>query len=100
MALNPPPQIKGISQADLANWRHHPVSKVLLQYLQDYHLMLSREAWAHLRKADKLDIEYLAKLTGRADAALEFSELPFEALQSFYTTEISEEENGTEAVSY
>lgn len=100
MASNPPPQIKGITEADLQSWRHHPVSKVILQYLLDYQAGLRDQAWAYLlgNRVGPIDVEQLSELKGRASAALELAELPFETIQSFYTTEILEEENGTETV--
>ena len=102
MASNPPPQIKGLSQAELARWRHHPVSVVLLNYLRDYHLALRDQAWAYLlgNRVGQIDVEQLSELKGRASAALEFAEIDFETIEAFYTTEILEEEptNGNQAI--
>lgn len=86
---SPPPSIKGVVEADYQGWRHHPVSKVVLQYLKDYHLAMKEEAWHYLlgARSGKLDPEHLGEISGRAKAAWELADLPFEALVAFYQKE-------------
>ena len=96
MAANQEPQVKGITRADYQQWRHHPTSKVVLQFLQDFHRILQREAWAVLETDPRLplNVELLREMSGRAKAIEEVYNLPFESIVSFYS---NEEENGTQA---
>ncbi len=81
-----PLAVKGIAEADYQGWKHHPVSKVLLQYLRDYHLALKEEAWQCLLRGPA-PAGYLEEISGRARAVAELYELPFEAIVAFYQEE-------------
>ena len=77
-------ELKGITRDDYQNWRHHPVTKVLHQFLKDHHVALKVRAWDLVLGDPKAD---LGELVGRAKALLEIVDLPFESMFSFYQQE-------------
>jgi len=89
-------QVRGITEADLQKWRHHPVTQVLLQYLQDYQVALREAALGYLLASNRdgpFNTEYTGEIAGRIKAIDEVSNLPFSAIQQFYQ---KEEDNARE----
>lgn len=75
-----------IGEQDFHLWRHHPVSKVVLQYLADYREVLRREAmdrWESgaLRLVDEQEMR------GRVLAVTDMIDLAHESIRSFYEGE-------------
>lgn len=86
--------LDGLTDSDFNVWKHHPVSKIYLQYLGDYRAMLLRDLLARWEAgAITLDIE--KEIRGRAMTLAELGELQFASIQKFYQTD--EEENAAEA---
>jgi hypothetical protein len=82
----------GISEGDFQVWKHHPVSKLYLQYLADYRTMLLRDLLARW-EAGALTLETEKEIRGRTITLAELVELKFASIETFYQT--SEEENET-----
>lgn len=80
-----------IAEADYKLWRHHPVTKVWLQYIVDYSGVLEREAIARW-KSGVLKLTEEQEMRGRVMACLEMADLSFESIRSFYDGEKSENE--------
>jgi hypothetical protein len=82
-----------LTSEDYALWRHHPVTKVFLKYVEDFSVALEREAvdrW--ISGALKLIDEQ--EMRGRIMTLREISELPLSAIREFYKEE-DETENAT-----
>ncbi len=75
-----------IAESDYQEWKHHPVSKVVLKYLADYRAMLLKEHLAEW-EAGKLDEVRDLEMRGRVLTLAELAELPFSAIANFYVTE-------------
>jgi hypothetical protein len=82
--------IEGITEADFQVWKHHPVSKVYLQYLADYRSMLLRELLERW-EAGALTLETEKEIRGRTLTLADLVELRFASIQKFY-----EEDNAAE----
>ena len=95
MAAKERNHLSGVTEADYLTWKHHPVTKLLHQFLRDYQRVLQREGWASLHSG-KVDQELLLELVGRSKAVLEIETLPFGAIETFYSR--SEEEDGSEVI--
>jgi hypothetical protein len=82
----PEPDIKGVTRHDYNNWKHHPVTKVFREFLQDYRgAMKARmiEQWeaGALKLSDELEAR------GRALAIREIIDLEFEHIATMYGLE-------------
>lgn len=86
-----PQQLKGLKEPDFQEWRHHPVTKVFLQYLADYRQTLRN---VHLAEweAGKDDRTRELEMRGRIGTLGELTELSFTDIATFY----SEQEDGSE----
>ena len=85
--------MNGITDADFNVWKHHPVSKVYLKYLEDYASLLGREfldRWI----AGAITADSEKELRGRILTLADLVELKFESIEKFYQK--PEEENATE----
>lgn len=85
--------LDGLTDADFNVWKHHPVSKVYLKYLDDYRTMLLRdvlERW----EAGSLTLDTEKEIRGRTVTLAELVELQFASIQTFYQK--NEEENAAE----
>lgn len=78
-----PPVVKGIAEADYQRWRHHPVSKVMLQYFEDYAAALQSDVLMRWKSGNKLIADEQQAL-GRVLTLQEIVELPFSAVVAFY----------------
>lgn len=90
--------LRDLNEGDFAQWKHHPVTKVLHQYLRDYHDAVKRAGWDYVtisRTANTppMSVEYLSEAAGRAKVALEIADLDYNIIVAFYQPE---EENGTQ----
>ena len=75
--------LRDLRAADLAAWRHHPVSRLVLRFLEDYRDHLLREAigaWF----AGNLTAMQEAEGRGRALMTDELVALSFADIQKFY----------------
>lgn len=75
----------GITKSDYQEWKHHPVSKVVLQYLADYRAMLLKEHLAEW-EAGKLDEVRDLEMRGRVMTLAELADLDFSSIEHFYVT--------------
>jgi uncharacterized phage-associated protein len=76
----------GIREPDFQAWRHHPVSKLLFRYLNDFRDVAIQ---AHLEKwengTDDAATENMRR--GFVNALREIAELQFGAVEAFYQRE-------------
>lgn len=76
-------QVDGIAEQDYQTWRHHPVTKVFIEYLRDYRQDLIEAATVQWLDG-QLQIATADELRGRALAIDDIAELPFAAMIAFY----------------
>lgn len=87
-------EAEALSPLEWDLWRHHPVSEVLLHYLEDFRLALLQELQQRfLTGSASLALEQ--EVRGRALALEEACGLDLSTVQEFYRQ--PEEENGSEA---
>lgn len=79
-----------LSSEDYALWRHHPVSKVFLQFMSDYANTLEREALDRWRSGTLKLIDE-QEMRGRVLTLRELTELPLEAVKAFYQKDEAEQ---------
>lgn len=79
------------SESDFQLWRHHPVSRVVIQYLNDYAVSLEREALERWRSGALRLIDE-QEMRGRVLTCLEMADLSFESIRGFYEGEKAQEE--------
>lgn len=86
-------RLAGITPEGFAFWRHHPVSKVVLQFMRDRAAMLEQEMLLRWRnKASHLGEENEA--LGRVVELEELAELSFDNLVAFYQPDQKSEQEG------
>ena len=90
-----PAAVLQLADQQFRQWRHHPVSEVVLQYLKDYQQALLRELqqrWLQgsVRYADE------AEARGRVLVVVELRELQLDAIRAFYGLPQEEEEDDDE----
>ena len=85
---------KGLKEADYADWKHHPVTKALLQYLADYRQTL-RNVYLAEWEVGKEDPMRALELRGRIATLGEITQLSLADIETFYSEQ--EEGNGSEA---
>lgn len=79
------PDDLGIAETDYLNWKHHPVSKVFLQYLADYReSLLKMRMFEWERGATKIDKRRDYEFRGRTLQLLDLVDLPFKSITDFY----------------
>ena len=78
--------IADISDQAYREWKHHPVSKVFFQYLQDYQIRLESEALARWKNKSLLEADE-QEMRGRVLTLEELCDLPFISIQKFYEAE-------------
>src|ERR1700688_3335675 len=83
-----------VQECQFLSWKHSPVGKLLIRYMEDFHLALKEAAWEALL-AEGVDNKYLSELVGRARTVQEIADLPFSAIVNFYS---NEEENAAKAI--
>lgn len=76
----------GISSDEYNLWRHHPVSKIFLKYVEDFASILEREALERWRSGS-LKLVDEQEMRGRVLTLREIVDLPFEAINQFYQKE-------------
>ncbi|MEJ0093815.1 MAG: hypothetical protein WDN46_10330 [Methylocella sp.] len=84
-----PVVIKGITAEDFQQWKHNPVSKVVLAYFADYADALTHDTVTVFLQGGALVEPSQLERRGRILAAKDASELEFESLRSFYEGEES-----------
>ena len=78
------PEVGGIGAEDFAQWKHHPVTKVLHQFLDDYRAALRRdhlERWESGQENEAIE----RQAQGRVNTAGEIKDLSFDDLLKFYS---------------
>lgn len=85
--------LDGITESDFQVWKHHPVSKLYLRYLNDYRSALLKEL-VERWEAGHLTLETEKEIRGRTLTLADLTELQFASIEKFYQTE--EEGNATE----
>jgi hypothetical protein len=81
-----------ISEQDYQLWRHHPVSKVVLQYLSDYREALRQVAMERW-ESGALQLIDEKELRGRVLAVGDMIDLSHESMRSFYEGEKPESDS-------
>jgi hypothetical protein len=85
------PSVHGINAQDFSAWKHHPVTKALHRYLEDYRDVMRRDhldRWEGGRTVD--EHENIAR--GRVLAAGEFKDLSFDDVLAFYAEPDAEDQ--------
>lgn len=83
---SPNPRLQGILEPDYQSWRHHPVTRLLLQYFADQRAMLIKEAVGRW-EAGGLTLLDEHELRARSLVLKELGDLPFAAIVDFYGEE-------------
>ena len=76
-------ELLGITDQNFREWKHHPVTKAVHQYLRDFRQALRRDhtdRW----EAGRLDSDIESEARGRCVALLEIVGLEFAHLERFY----------------
>lgn len=81
--------LDGLTEGDFQVWKHHPVSKIYLQYLGDYRAMLLKELLGRW-EAGALTLETEKEIRGRVMTLADLVELQFASIQKFYQEEDNE----------
>lgn len=81
----------GVTESDYQLWRHHPITKIYLQFIADFGATLEREAMERWR-VGSLKLVDEQEIRGRVVACTEMAELSFESIRSFYEGEKVEDE--------
>lgn len=78
--------LRGIQREDYQVWRHHPVTKLVLQYMADFNVSLQKEAiekWVN----GTLSLPEAHERRARIMILGEMVDLSFEAIEEFYQPE-------------
>lgn len=81
--------LDGLTEGDFQVWKHHPVSKLYLQYLADYRAMLLRELLERW-EAGAITLDTEKEIRGRTLTLADLVELQFASIQKFYQEEDNE----------
>lgn len=73
-----------ITKEDYQQWRHDPVSKVFLRFLEDKREFLKAAALEHWVNGNKSFAEMNDTVRGQIVELDEIANLPFEAIDEFY----------------
>ena len=79
----PQSQVKGVTQAQFTAWRHHPVTRMFMQYLRDWRDDMKEDAverWT----AGALDSKSDHELRGWFKALTEISDMRLDPIAKFY----------------
>src|SRR5690348_4215602 len=90
-----PLTVKGLTELDYNSWKHHPVTKIVNQFIADKKNFIERtalEQWINGGRDPDTDLK---TLRGQIIELTELHEMPFMALEVFYGPD-SEKEIGTE----
>lgn len=87
-----PPSVFGIIEADLVQWKHNPVSKVVFQFISDFQQALKRERDLVLDSSSTAPDSYvLGEYKGRVGAYQDIFDINFSAMSLFYEDPEKEE---------
>jgi hypothetical protein len=90
-----PPEVGGIREAEFQLWKHHPVTKVVMKYLDDYRGAMTRQivqAW----EAGALKLTDDLEGRGRSVMLREVTSMDFDVLATFYGVEQESDSNAIE----
>lgn len=77
--------LQGITEADFGAWKHHPVTKLFLQFLRDYELIYADELNRRVRLSMASPDQFaLGKLAGYANAILDVGNPTYESIAKLY----------------
>src|SRR5947199_351689 len=79
-----PFKIKGVGKAEFQEWRHHPASKVFLQFLKDKQDFLKAAALDQWVNGADSFATCNQTIRGQIIELSEIADLPFEAMEEFY----------------
>ena len=85
-----------ISREEYQEWRHHPVSKVFLQFLKDKQEFLKAAALDQWVNGSESFANCNSTIRGQVIELGEIAELPFEAMDAFYKEKAENEPQGFE----
>lgn len=80
------PRLQDITESEYQSWRHHPVTKLFLQYLGDYRESLIKEAVARWENGN-LVLADEHEMRGRANTLREAVALQWHDIENFYGEE-------------
>ena len=83
-----------ISPQDWARWRHHPVTRVFLAFLADFHLKTGQTIPALVESGSLTKPEDLALLRGRLAVMREMHDLDLASVHRFYGIEPPQDAEG------
>lgn len=83
MSDTPIDRLHGITESDYQSWRHHPVTKLLLQYIGDFRAALIADAMGQW-ESGALVLATEQEARARIVILRELGELPWSAIESFY----------------
>jgi hypothetical protein len=78
-----------ISREEYQEWRHHPVSKIFLQFMRDKQAFLKAAALEQWVDGSESFANCNQTIRGQIIELGEMSECPFEAISEFYKQEES-----------
>ena len=83
-----------ITEADFAAWKHHPVTKIWLKFLEDYATVVGGEVLgAVCGSLTAPDPFYLGEIKGRFLVVSEMAEPRYESIVKFYQPQETIEDN-------
>ena len=82
-----------LSEAEFQNWKHHPVTKLMLRFYRDYEKQLGANQVGQLRSSSEApDLFKLGVWTGSINTMHDLANPEFETVAKFYTPEETEED--------
>lgn len=85
----PNPKLLDLTEQDYLDWKHHPVTKLVRQYLDDYSRSLRRgheDLWLNAPGGHAVDPVLAAEMKGRVLTLAEMRALTFLNIADFYQT--------------
>jgi hypothetical protein len=80
--FSPVPQ--AISQEALNNWRNHPVSRAVLQYLQDYRLQMAEKVAESLFQGQSISQDRVDEVALRCEIMGDVANISADDINTFY----------------
>ena len=92
--VDPAYELNGIQERDFQNWKHHPVTKVVMRYLLDYEQQVAERGVHVLRTAAEAPDQFrLGVFQGEINTLARVAQLQFADLIEFYPAEEEEDDD-------
>lgn len=85
-------QVDGITKSDFQGWRHHPVSKLFLKFLDDKRKFLGDHVF-DLWISGSLTLQAEDTMRGQIIELFELKNMEFDAIANFYQMDKEETDN-------